>query len=131
MEQSLALVAVEHVAYHFDILYGYLVPDVMRESLQPGMRVMVPFGQGKTAKRQGIVFDLDVPQEGKRYKPILSVLDSHPLFSPEMLALAAFLKDRTFCTFFEAARVQLPTGFHLKTSVTFLAMKSDKQHRWS
>ena len=49
MEQILALVAVENVAYHFDILYGYLVPDEMCESLQPGMRVMVPFGQGKTA----------------------------------------------------------------------------------
>ena len=131
MEQSLALVAVEHVAYHFDILYGYLVPDDMRETLRPGVRVMVPFGQGKNAKRQGIVFDFDAPQAEKKYKPILSVLDKQPLFSPEMLALAAFLKDRTFCTFFEAARVQLPTGFHLKTIVTYLALKSEKNHRLS
>ena len=131
MEQSLALVAVEHVAYHFDILYGYLVPQQMQQSLQTGMRVLVPFGQGKSARRQGVVFELTTPQDGQTYKSVLSVLDTKPLFSPEMLALAAFLKDRTFCTFFEAARVQLPTGFHLKTIVTYLALQSEKQHRLS
>ena len=131
MEQRLALVAVEHVAYHFDILYGYLVPEPMQQTLQPGMRVQVPFGQGKSARRLGIVFEFTKPQDGQNYKQILALLDTRPLFTPEMLALASFLKDRTFCTFFEAARVQLPTGFHLKTIVTYLALKCEKQHRLS
>ena len=131
MEQSLALVAVEHVAYHFDILYGYSVPESLRGSVRPGVRVSVPFGSGKSTKRQGVVFAMDRPEDGKKYKPVADVLDRSPLFSDEMLALARFLKDRTFCTYFEAARVQLPTGFHLKTIVTYLALNSEKRHRLS
>lgn len=131
MEQSLALVAVEHVAYHFDILYGYLIPESLRASVRPGVRVSIPFGSSRSAKRQGIVFALDHPESGKKYKSVAAVLDREPLFTEEMLLLAAFLKDRTFCTYFEAARVQLPTGFHLKTIVTYLGLNSDKSHRLS
>ena len=128
MEQSLALVAVERVAYHFDILYGYLIPEPLRATVQPGTRVLVPFGGGKSGQRQGIVFEVSAAQPDQSYKSILSVLDRRPLFTGEMLALAVFLKDRTFCTYFEAARVQLPTGFHLKTIVTYLALQSSTKH---
>ncbi len=123
MEQLLALVAVENVAYHFDILYGYLIPEALRERVLSGSHVLVNFGNG-SGKRQGLVFAFSTPEQGKRYKKILSVLDDAPLFSDEMLELAQFLKDRTFCTLFEAARVQLPTGFHLKTQVRFVALQS-------
>ena len=90
MEQSLALVAVEHVAYHFDILYGYLVPEALGDAVLPGVRVQVSFGGGKNAKRQGIVFALDKPQPDKTYKAVSSVLDRTPLFTAEMLDLARF-----------------------------------------
>ena len=31
MEQSVALIAVENVAYHFDIFYSYIVPDYLKD----------------------------------------------------------------------------------------------------
>ena len=58
MEHILALVAVENVAYHFDILYGYLVPEEFTYSLKPGTRVLVSFGKSKHTLRQGIVLEL-------------------------------------------------------------------------
>ena len=125
MEQVLALVAVENVAYHFDILYGYLVPEELRDKVQPGSRVLVNFGSG-SGKRQGVVFELGSPEPGKRYKRLLAAPDPAPLFTEEMLSLALFLKDRTFCTLFEAARVQLPTGFHLKTQVRYAALQTEE-----
>ena len=88
-------------------------------------KFLVPLGGGK---RQGVVFALCSPQQDRAYKPILAVLDKEPIFTEEMLLLARFLKDRTFCTFFEAARAQLPTGFHLKTTATYLALQTDKNH---
>ena len=33
MKQCLAFVAVENVAYHFDILYGYAVPDNLKDRI--------------------------------------------------------------------------------------------------
>ncbi|MBQ5968890.1 MAG: primosomal protein N' [Clostridia bacterium] len=122
MEQILALVAVEHVAYHFDVLYGYLIPQALRAKAKPGSRVLVSFGNG-SGRRQGVIFAMDAPQEGKRYKALLDVLDDAPLLSEEMLALARFLKDRTFCTFFEAAKVQLPASFNVRVTAAYAAVQ--------
>jgi len=42
------------------------------------------------------------------------VLDSEPLLSPEMVALAQFMQERTFCTLFDAVRAMLPTGLYMQ-----------------
>lgn len=128
MEQVLALVAVENVAYHFDILYGYLLPDELKEKAQKGMRVLVPFGNSKTAKRQGVIFSFASPEEKIRYKSVLSLLDDEPLVSEEMLSVAEFLKDRTFCTYFEAVKTQIPAGFNFKTTVRYFAVERTTEH---
>ncbi|MCM1392231.1 MAG: primosomal protein N' [Ruminococcus sp.] len=125
MEQFLAYVAVENVAYHFDILYSYIIPDEFLDRTKPGIRVSVNFGAGK-AERQGIVFSVGKGDADSRYKKILKVLDDKPILSDEMIAVAEFLKDRTFCTYFEAAKVQLPTGFNLKMNVTYIAVTADE-----
>lgn len=125
MKQVLALVAVENVAYHFDILYGYLIDDELTENAKIGSRVLVPFGNSKTAKRQGIIFSFADAEDGIRYKKIISVVDKTPFITEEMLSIAAFLKDRTFCTYFEAVKVQIPSGFSYKTAVNFYAVHKE------
>lgn len=125
MEQILALVAVENVAYHFDILYGYLIPENL--NVRIGSRVMVPFGRSKNVKRQGVVFSLGSPEPGKSYKSVLSVLDGNDiLISSEMLSIAEFLKDRTFCTYYEAIKTQIPSGLSFKTKIRYFAVCNDK-----
>ena len=86
MEQSVALVAVENVAYHFDIFYSYTLPENLREKAQIGTRVLVPFGRSKVAKRQGVIFGFAEKQGNIRYKDIISVLDDEPFFTKENLA---------------------------------------------
>lgn len=120
-EVNIASVAVENVAYHFDKAYDYIVPDELSETVQRGSRVMVSFGNG-TAKRQGIVMYLSQAQPKKRMKTISAVLDKAPLISSEMLDLAVYLKERTFCTLFEAVKLTLPTGINLKTTISFIAL---------
>ena len=47
MEQSVAArVALSAATYAIDKPYTYLVPPELRETLLPGMRVIVPFGAG-------------------------------------------------------------------------------------
>ena len=58
---SLAQVAVEKTAYHFDRLFTYSLPERLREQALPGTRVLVPFGQG-SRERVGVIFAL----EGRR-----------------------------------------------------------------
>ncbi len=122
MKQFLACVAVENVAYHFDILYGYTVPDELKNSICEGTRVLVPFGTGKNVKRQGVVFGFSEAEENKKYKSIISVLDNTEIVTREMLDIALFLKERTFCTYFEGIKVQIPSGLNFKTEVKYFAL---------
>ncbi len=127
MEQFLAMVAVENVAYHFDIFYGYIFDRELMASVVPGQRVLVPFGRGRNVKRQGVVFEIRPCDDASKYKPIDSVLDEKPIITEEMLEIAKFLKQRTFCTFFEAIKIQLPSGLTYRTAVTYFAVVSKKE----
>lgn len=122
MEHRVALVAIENVAYHFDIFYSYIIPEELENKVFVGSRVLVSFGRSTSAKRQGVVFGFGEKENGVRYKNILSVLDGEkPLLTAENLEIAEFLKERTFCTRFEAVKVQLPTGVSYKTQIRYLA----------
>ncbi len=127
MKQFLACVAVENVAYHFDILYGYIIPEDLKENITVGTRVFVPFGRGKDIKRQGVVFSFEEAKDDKKYKRIISVLDNTELITKEMLDIAVFLKERTFCTYFEGIKVQIPSGLNFKTAARYFAVyKEDR-----
>ncbi len=126
MEQFLAFVAVENVAYHFDIFYSYSFSTELKEQMVPGMRVLVPFGRGKNVKRQGVIFSILPCDDISGYKEITSALDEKPLITSEMLEIARFLKERTFCTYFEGIKVQLPSGLSYKTAITYFAVENEK-----
>ena len=121
-----AEVAVQNTAYHFDRLFGYRVPDRFAETLQIGCRVMVPFGSGSVL-RQAVVIRLIPLSEALRntglspdkYKSIEAVLDKEPLIDRHMIELAEYMRDRTFCTLFDALRTMLPAGVNLRTMASF------------
>lgn len=115
-----AKVAVEAANYAFDKKFDYIVPSELENAAQIGCRVTVPFGNGNR-KCLGVIFEITDFSEGKRLKKIVSVLDEKPLLNSEMLSLADFIKDRTFCTFYEAAKVLLPTGINHKMVFSYAA----------
>ena len=102
----LARIAVENTVYHFDKLFTYLVPEEHEERVRPGVRVTAPFGAGNR-ERVGMVFDL-AGQEGDGIKPVHSVLDREPILDRDGLDLAVWMKNRYFCTLFEAVRLMMP-----------------------
>ena len=110
-------IAVEQTAYHFDKLYTYILTDALG-GLERGCRVLVPFGGGNR-RRQGMVMAFGETAEKKGLKPILSILDERPLLNDEMLALAEWLKERTFCTLFEAVRCMLPAGLTMRVHIRY------------
>ena len=121
MTRLTASVAVENTAYSFDKLFDYLIPEELAEKVKPGCRVLVSFGHG-SKKRQGFVFSVSENSEtqGARLKKISEVLDETPLLSDEMIKLASFIADRTFCTLFDAVKAVLPSGIYLRVIETFM-----------
>ena len=119
-EQMTVAVAVENSAYSFDKAYDYLLPDGMKNAV-PGCRVIVPFGRGNKG-RQGIIIRTGVTSDGKKLKKISSLIDDKPVLSEEMISLVLWLKERTFCTLFEAVKCVLPAGMCHITKETFTAL---------
>lgn len=115
-----ARIAVENTAYSFDKLFDYLIPGSMADKVCVGCRVLVDFGRG-SKKRQGFIFELSdtLPDSDVKLKPIYKVLDSEPLLDEEMVKLAIFVADRTFCTLFESAKALLPSGICLNVVETY------------
>ena len=113
---TVARVAVQNAAYHFDELYSYAVPE--GKNVQVGCRVMVPFGKGDAA-RQAVVIEMTSEDEGDTpLKNVGAVLDETPLFDDKMIRLALFMKERTFCTVYDALRTMLPGLSHKPADAT-------------
>ncbi len=111
-------VAVENTAYHFDRAYSYLLPENLEQKAQKGCRVMVPFGAGNKL-RQGVIIEKETVDGTEKLKSVSKLIDEKPLLSEEMLQLVLWLKERTFCTVFEAFKAVLPVGVTNKTVVTY------------
>lgn len=110
---SIAQVAVAAAVYAIDKPYSYAT-DL---PVAAGQRVTVPFGQGNRVT-EGIVLSVE-PGEKAELKRVRQVLDPEPVLDRQMLRLAAFLRERYFCTFYEAARAILPAGLWFQIRDTF------------
>ena len=111
----IAKIAVSAVNFAIDKPYSYSIPREME--LQPGMRVMVPFGRSNR-RAEGVVLSVE-PGSQEKLKSVDKALDEMPVLSDTMLRLAAFLRERYFCTFYDAARAMLPAGLWFRTEETF------------
>ncbi len=126
MSEFIAKVAVENTAYSFDDAFDYAIPDLLFPKIKAGVRVLVPFGSSNK-KRQGFVFAVREKNCEKKLKSIYSVLDESPLLSNELLRLAVYLKEQTFCTLFDACKAMLPTGLGLKEVKSYILNPSVSQ----
>ncbi len=125
---KIAKVAVEAAVFTFDKEFDYLIPEQLEASAQKGCRVTVPFGNGNK-KCIGFIFDLADKSDSKRLKKITEVIDEKPLFSDEMIQLARWIKDRTFCTLYEAAKAMLPTGINHRMVASYAANREADPER--
>ncbi len=107
----IAKVAVSAANFAIDKPYSYFIPPAIK--LAPGMRVTVPFGKGNR-QSEGIVLSVGAG-DADGLKAVERSLDSEPMLSETMLHLAAFLRERYFCTFYDAARVMLPAGLWFRS----------------
>ena len=110
-----AKIAVSAATFAIDRPYSYWVPEGME--LQPGMRVSVPFGRGNK-RSEGVVLSLESGSPDG-LKSVERCLDQEPMISMTMLRLAAFMRERYFCTMYDAVRAMLPGGLWFSTNESF------------
>ncbi len=110
MSRTVAKIAVSAATYWLDKPYDYLIPPELAEKALPGMRVHVPFSRGNR-RSEGIILAVsDQSSYEQPLKAVLALLDEEPVISDEQIRLALFMRERFFCTVYDAVRAMLPAG---------------------
>ena len=109
-------IAVSNATFHFDKLYTYAVLPEHQNAVRLGSMVLVPFGKGSRA-RMGVVLACDAEPEHSKLKYLFDVAPASACLTPELLRLVHFLKERTFCTYYEAVKAVIPYGAQYKPAV--------------
>lgn len=106
----IAQVAVSNAAFHYDKCYSYAIPPALEKTVRAGSLVLIPFGRSDQA-RTGVVLGVDATEQlPARCKYIFDAAGEKAALTPSLLRLVSFLKERTFCTYYEAVRTVIPYG---------------------
>lgn len=112
--QKVAKVIVDVPTMQTDQPFTYLVPENLNEQLAVGMRVEVPFGNGNRHV-QGFVLAIEpmaatvLDETNVQWKELVAVLDLKPVLNTEMLALADYMKEKTFAFKITCLQTMLPS----------------------
>lgn len=121
----IAETAVSGTSYFFDMLFSYAVPDSMAETLKCGCRVLLGFGRTNQL-RTGIVMKL-TEGDSSKLKLLMEQIDETPVISQELMELALWLRENTFCTYFEAVKTMLPPAMSVVIQENFSICKGFSQ----
>lgn len=105
----IAKLAIEAATYAIDKPYDYRIPDDLLDRVLPGVRVVVPFGPGNR-RSEGLVLAVRQLNVKAQLKSVLFPLDDAPMLDEQGIGLALWMRERYFCTVYEAARAMLPAG---------------------
>ena len=108
---KIAKIAVSAAPYWIDKPYDYLIPEELQDTALPGVRVYVPFSKGNRLC-EGIILAVsdESGYSGDKLKAVLRLLDEQPILSDSQIRLALFMRERFFCTVYDAVKAILPAG---------------------
>ena len=93
--------------------FTYAIPEALRESLQPGNRVLVPF---RNKSLVGVVVEcVQHAPEGTKIRDITKVMDLAPALTPKLIELALWIAGYYLAPIGEVFRAMLPPITELRT----------------
>ena len=94
--------------------FTYRVPREWAEFIQPGLRVVVPFGTKKVLTGVIVTVHHNPPKEYQA-KYLLEILDDAPLVTSSQIALFQWVADYYMCYPGEVFQVALPAGLKISS----------------
>jgi len=108
-----AEVLIEYGVKSLDKSFTYIIPEFLKDVLQVGMKVLIPFGK-KTIN--GFVTNIKYAYEDEyELKEIIDVIDKELVLDKEMLEMGSFLQEKTLCSLITAYKTMLPSSLKVKT----------------
>ena len=108
---KIASVIVDVPAKQTDRSFDYLIPAKWENIIQPGIRVIVPFGPRKI---QGFVKEIKSQSDFEKLKEISEPMDLYPALNPELMNLGEWLADHTLSFKISAYQAMLPAALKAK-----------------
>ena len=99
-------------------IFTYSVSDDLKDIVRVGFRVIVPL---LNRKIEGLIIGIR-DSVNFETKPIVSLLDSEPVFDDELLSLGKYMKDEYLCSLMSAYESMLPDALKFnktKTSIKY------------
>jgi primosomal protein N' (replication factor Y) (superfamily II helicase) len=94
-------------------VFTYAVPESLRESVQPGARVLVPF---RNKAMVGVVVELtDSAPASTKIREITKALDSVPALTPKLIDLGHWIANYYLAPVGEVFRAMLPPVIEIRT----------------
>jgi primosomal protein N' (replication factor Y) len=116
-------VLVELGSKTIDKAFTYLVPNEMKNKIEIGKRVLVPFGKQKV---EGFILGINNKKEyDYELKSIIDVIDENPVLNKELLELGKYISEKTLCYLINAYQVMLPTALKARKN-TKIGIKIEK-----
>lgn len=107
MKYALIIVSLSHS--NIDHIFHYRIPAYLRESIEIGMRVMVPFGKGNR-KIEGYVvgFSENADVDESLIKDIADICESYSIISPKRIELAKWMQEKYYTTLSNCIQCIIP-----------------------
>ena len=90
--------------------FDYLVPENLIKDVQIGKRVLVPFGKQKL---EGFIISIK-DKSDYELKEIISIIDSEPILTDELLKLGKEISDDIVCNLISIYQAMLPKAYKAK-----------------
>ena len=107
-------VLVQLSSQNVDKIFDYLVPKELENSIQIGIRVLVPFGRQTL---EGFVLEIK-DSSSLELKEVYSVVDQDIVLNDELLELGKVIQKDTLSTLISAYQVMLPKALKAKAGST-------------
>ncbi|MBE5663160.1 primosomal protein N' [Staphylococcus sp. SS60] len=123
----IAKVIVDVASKSVDYKFDYLIPERLVSVIQPGIRVVVPFGPRTI---QGYVMEVTTQPDSQldisKLKSIIEVKDIKPELTPELIALSEWMSTTHVIKRISMLEVMLPSAIKAKYKKAFM-LKDDTE----
>jgi len=111
-----AEILIEYPTKKIDKYFTYIIPKTLKNVINVGMKVKVPFGNKII---NGFVMNItDAYNNGYELKEIEDVVDKELILNEELMKLGLFIQDKTLCPLISAYQTMLPSSLKIKDNDT-------------
>ena len=94
--REIAEVIVDVPVLQTNIPYEFIIPDQLKDDIEVGMRVIVPFGQGNR-RVQGFITSIKDESDFKgKLKEIIDIMDLAPVLNDELIKLGEWIAQKSY-----------------------------------